>query len=536
MKAFTVFERFLSKMVGRKSLLLIASLLLSPLLHAQDYIWRQRLSSPILAVGINPLNPNTIYAHPGPMLVSYDKGLNWSSLGSPGGGSSLQILVHPSDTLVIFAVGSGLHRSSDYGLTWTNVLPNLFINGESLALDPIHPDTLFVGNHGDGAVYRSTDRGQTWDLRSHSGDLLCALAVRPDSAQILYVGTGDGTISKSTDAGLTWRLVKGTGSFEIPHISVDPFDPLTTYATAWGGHDSTTGVWKTTDGGEHWSPIGLSGVSTWAMDVDRINPGVVYAGDLGSGLGVFRSADRGLTWDSLSEGLMEAGGIWNLKVHPLDSDIVWIATGKGIYRWTTLLATIQGVVRDAATGDPVTNGFIELISTGERVLLDTSQGTFSLHYYEGDSLLSGAHVEAFPYYISDEGVEFVLDSVITHDIYLSRLPQTTVTGTVEDSITHSPLSADVTITSTTSLGSMNYTTITDPDGFFQFDSLFISYPPIVAYDAIGFKPGFPHAQLVVRPVLLDTIQYVLDVPLDTADVLISSSFGSGDFGGYYGCS
>jgi hypothetical protein len=401
-------------------------------------------------------------------------------------------------------------------------------------IDPSHPDTLFVGNFDNGAVYRSVDRGLTWELRSFAGDRLCALAVRPDSANILYAGTGNGTITKSTDAGVTWRLVKDEGAFETPHISVDPFDPLTAYATAFSGHDSTTGVWKTTDGGEHWSQVGLPGVSTWGMDLDRINPDIVYAGEFASGLGVFRSTDGGVSWSSLSEGLMGTGAVWNLKVHPLDSDMLWIANGNGIYRWTQVLGSVQGMVRDAATGDPVTNGVVELLSTGERVVLDTSQGFFSLHYYEGDtSLTPVVHVEAFPYFIQNEGVEFIPDSVINRDIFLTRLPRTSLSGTVRDSISHFPLSADLTLFSTTTLGSMTYSSSTETDGRFVIDSLLVSQPPLVSYDAVAFEAAFPHSRFTVGPIYLDTLQNVLDVLIDTADVLLTSSSGSGDFSSYY---
>jgi len=518
--------------------LLFACLVLPLVSQAQDYTWRSRLGGTGLrAVGINPLSPSTIYAEG--LQVSYDAGFTWSFLGDPGISGLRQILVHPSDTSVIFCLGlsgaGGLRRSSDHGLTWTEVIPELEVDGETLAFDPSHPDTLFVANFYDGATYKSTDRGITWEFRSYAGDFICALTVRPDSANILYAGTGNGTISKSSDAGLTWRLVKEEGAAETPHISVDPFNPFTAYATAWGGLDSTTGVWKTTDGGENWSLTDLTGISVWSMDVDRTNAGVVYAGrfDL-EGAGVFKTTNGGTSWDTLSGGLPVISQSSNLKVHPLNSQMIWAAMSDGIYRWTQLRSTIQGTVFDGATGDTVTNGFIENVSTGEQVLLDTSRGTFSLHYYDGDPFLSSTvHIEAFPYYLKDEAVEFVLDSVITHDLFLIRLPLTSVAGTVEDSISHALLSADVTLTSTSSAGDMSYFASTDSNGSFEIDNLFISHPPIISYDAIVFEPAFPHGVSTFRPVVLDTVRYIQNAFLDTADVMITASPGSGDYASYH---
>jgi photosystem II stability/assembly factor-like uncharacterized protein len=497
---------------------------------AQDHAWRERLSgSPGLAVGINPVNKNAVYAYSGTTLrVSYDRGQQWTALGNPETGTLRQILVHPSDTSISLVAGNGLARSSDHGLTWSIVIADFFIDGESVVLDPIHPDTILAGNYEDGAVYRSTDRGLSWELRSFAGPGLCALAVRPDSAEIIYAGGGEGTIVKSTDGGLTWRLVKETGVLEIPRIAIEPLNPLVAYATAWD-NNSAGGMWKTTDGGEQWERAGLEGISLWGMDVDRISSMTVIAGELGGA--VYRTTNGGLSWDTIMFGFPGEVSAWNLKIHPLDSDMVWIAAGD-IYRWAPSIAAIQGVLLDQATLDTVTNGFIEITSTGDRFMPES--GLFSLYYYEDDpTLFPLAHVESFPYYPKDEQVEFTVDSSTTHNINLTRLPQTSIVGSVVDSISQTPLSADVIVTGQSSLGGITSTTSTNPDGTFRIDSLFISYPPIISYESIEIRPDFPHPLFSLKPLILLESVYVLDLLSDTADVLLSSSSGSGDYVEYY---
>ncbi len=140
---------------------------------------------------------------------------------------------------------------------------------------------------------------------------------------------------------------------------------------------------------------------------------------------------------------------------------------------------IQGVVLDAVTNDTIQNGFIELLSTGEVVRLDSSAGVYSFNYYETDtSFTPVAHIEALPYYQHDEQLSFVLDTVVTHNIYLQRVPQSSISGTVRDSITQQPIQSTVTVFATTPGGSVTYLDSTDATGTFLLDSLFVSYPQL----------------------------------------------------------
>ena len=58
------------------------------------------------------------------------------------------------------------------------------------------------------------------------------------------------------------------------------------------------GVFKSTDAGATWARIGE--VITYALAIDPITPGALYAGTYG---GVFKSTDAGATWGAASTGL-----------------------------------------------------------------------------------------------------------------------------------------------------------------------------------------------------------------------------------------
>src|SRR5262245_44624808 len=98
-----------------RAALVVILLLLNHFGNAQDHAWRLRHSGNVVP-GINPLNPNTVFASlvgggNDTLIVSYNKGLTWTTQAIGIGGN---ILVHPADTLIVFANGdSGAVRSSD---------------------------------------------------------------------------------------------------------------------------------------------------------------------------------------------------------------------------------------------------------------------------------------------------------------------------------------------------------------------------------------------------------------------------------------
>ena len=504
--------------------------------------WRRRLAGTTYCIGVNPRNPNTVYTESnGRIFVSRDGGTHWMDASQSPIGELHQILIHPKDTLTMLCAGLGpdLVRSTDGGLSWSNVLPNFGIDGESIDYDLRHPDTMFAGSFDYGTVYRSTNRGLTWEMRGVAGQKLCGLTVRPDTANILFAGTLGGVISKSTDAGVTWRVVKHEVSAEIPKIVVDPVNPLIAYGTGYGGPTQAIGIWKTTNGGENWRRT-LSGVSMWAIDIDRTAPATLYAGSFSNPFrAVYKSTDAGSSWLKLDEHLPVISYIWNLKVLPKDTSRVLLAvdsfpdTTAGIYVLSHWIREITGVVVDDATGDAVGTGSATNVATGDVVDLATSNGKITFSYYEGDPVLTPfVHVEAYPYYSRDVQISFLADSQVT--IPMTRLRRVAFRGSVKDSAeTHHPIRALVKLAGVASTGPFTLLDSTDAFGDFAFDSVYISYPPIVQYQTISVEPDFPYPQVTTSVATVDSGVPQVQFYLDTVDVLIASPLGSGGFSGIF---
>ena len=145
--------------------------------------------------------------------------------------------------------------------------------------------------------------------------LVTTIAVNPNNASMLYLGTVQGGVWRSDDGGDHWRPLfdhqPATGIGEPGGIAIDPNNTDTIYVgTSGGGRQPTAGLFKSTDGGASWIvlgsgyPAGNNGTASqfakqniFVVLVDPANSNVLY---LGSSNGVFTSPDGGRNWKAAS--------------------------------------------------------------------------------------------------------------------------------------------------------------------------------------------------------------------------------------------
>src|SRR3989449_6951645 len=156
---------------------------------------------------------------------------------------------------------------------------------------------------------------------------LCFFAVGAAAQKPAPAPLPPARLDSSFFTGLTWRQIGPFRGGRVDAVVGDPKQPLVFYFGATGG-----GVWKTTDGGLSWRPLGdgqLSAGSIGAVAVSDADPNVVYAGtgeqtlrgNVSPGDGMFRSTDGGKTWTRA--GLRDAGQIAKIVVHPGNADVVY---------------------------------------------------------------------------------------------------------------------------------------------------------------------------------------------------------------------
>jgi photosystem II stability/assembly factor-like uncharacterized protein len=215
------------------------------------------------------------------------------------------------------------------GLKWRLIGP--FRGGRVVAAAGVPGDsTTFYFGSVDGGIWKTTDAGVVWTPifdRQPVGSI-GALAVAPSDPKIIYAGTGETDIRsdlasgngvyKSTDGGATWNRLGLEDTRQISRILIDPQNPSVVYVGALGhayGPNEQRGIYKSEDGGAHWTRIlGLGseiGISDLAIAASRPQllfagawhthrpPWSTYAPIDGPGNGLYRSQDAGKTWSRL---------------------------------------------------------------------------------------------------------------------------------------------------------------------------------------------------------------------------------------------
>jgi photosystem II stability/assembly factor-like uncharacterized protein len=162
-----------------------------------------------------------------------------------------------------------------------------------IAIHPKRQSTWYVAV-GSGGVWKTTNAGTTWTpIFDHQASYsIGCVALDPRNPEVVWVGTGENVsgrhvgygdgVYKSLDGGETWTNMGLKTSEHISKILVDPRDSNVVYVASEGplwSAGGERGVFKTTDGGATWThALAVSG-NTGATDLefDPENPDVLYA-------------------------------------------------------------------------------------------------------------------------------------------------------------------------------------------------------------------------------------------------------------------
>jgi len=293
----------------------------------------------------------------------YDQ-LQWRLVGPFRGGRVIAVAGVSGDVATAYfgSVGGGVWKSGDAGTTWTPIFDQQHIASiGAIAVAPSDPNVVYVGSgeadmrsqigFGDG-MYKSTDAGKTW---THTGLVnsrqIAKIIVDPRDANLVYVAVlghaygpnPERGVFRSTDGGATWQKVLDRGpDVGAVDLAIDPANSKTIYATVWNGHRPPwsqygpiegpgSGLWKSTDGGDHWTQItahGLPAQDTWHRSGVATAAGRVYLllDAQGAG-GLYRSDDAGANWTRVSsaQGIVSRGWYFSgISINPKNPDDVWI--------------------------------------------------------------------------------------------------------------------------------------------------------------------------------------------------------------------
>jgi len=224
----------------------------------------------------------------------------------------------PNDPGVIYIGAQFVFRSRDRGESWERISPDLTTN------DP---------------AKQKQDESGGLSIENTSAENHCTLTViaeSPIDRNVIWAGSDDGNVQVTRDGGKTWTNVGKDIAGLPPNTwvsSIEPshFDRAVAYAT-FDGHqtgDMKTHIYRVSDFGKSWKPIGGEGVESFAHVIreDPRKPDLLFAG---TETGLYVTLDGGANWARFTGNLPPAP-VRDIAIHPRESDLIVATHGRGIY-------------------------------------------------------------------------------------------------------------------------------------------------------------------------------------------------------------
>ena len=320
-----------------------------------------------VSIGGPPQHVNALVVDPADMEVIYlgyngtglaktvDGGLNWEEINQGlTGVYPTGLAIHPDDPTSVYATahGTGTFKTDNGGDSWL-LLPSDNLIPRAPLVDPFNPNRVYVGTN--SAVCSTENDGDTWNCTQlvpppdHVDccgvEVMALLGVQQPGHLLLGVGFTeknglnfnfiDGGIYSSTNYGESWSYIDlEQVTAPVAVLASDPLNPTTIYA----GTDNRTqnigaGVFKSEDGGETWSPSGLSDKRITGIAVDPFDSQTVYAVSLQE---FYVSSNAGATWELRATQDTQDYGIDKLLVVPTIPPIIYL------YGWRGVLGSMDG--------------------------------------------------------------------------------------------------------------------------------------------------------------------------------------------------
>ena len=247
---------------------------------------------------------------------SEDGALTWKQvLADP----VFDMMYHPTELDIIYAThGSDFYKSTDMGASWrqTKGLQVDQLGRTVIGVSPDNDDVVYIlASHVDssfGGIYRSVDRGETFELRSDFPNIFSenvfvnqqggqgwynlSIAVNPNNVNDIYASGIK--IWNSKDGGASWQ--DEFGNYRQLSTSLYPPFPEKKYVHAdnhtldflsgklYAGCDG--GIFVSDDLGESWADLsaGLHIMQSYRIGLDQQNPSMITTGAQDNGSNILR--------------------------------------------------------------------------------------------------------------------------------------------------------------------------------------------------------------------------------------------------------
>ena len=284
----------------------------------------------------HPTDPNTVYQFNAVSMAGFG-GLTVTNLGTPSYeerhvysnwafgtpasefkyrfGWMSAVATSPWDDNALYFGGNQLWKTTDKGMTWKAISPDLTTND---------PDKLKVP-------------GGKLAVETSGAEIACIivrLSVSKHNEGTIWVGTDDGQVQLTKNEGANWTNVTPKAlpeNSKILEVIESNHNPAHAYIVATrlkGDDDRTPYIYKTEDFGTSWTNI--SGAFpqneiTRTICEDAVVPGLLW---VGTETGIFTSKDDGNSWSRMDNGFPR---VPVYHIVQKDEDLVVATHGRGLW-------------------------------------------------------------------------------------------------------------------------------------------------------------------------------------------------------------
>lgn len=304
----------------------------------------------------------------------------WDNLS---GGDGFDVVSDPDDANWTYSMSQGgelVRHNSKTGEEWRIQPPPPNLNTQlrynwnaALAMDPFDSKTIYMGSQ---FVHKSTDKGLTWQVispdlttndtikqnQSENGGLsiditgaenfTTILCIEPSAKErnVIWVGTDDGNVQLTRDGGKTWTNFRGkipgmpTGSW-IPQIRAGRHNAGEAFVVCndYRRGDFKPYIFRTKDYGATWSRlVDESKVKGYALCMvqDPTEPNLIFVGTEG---GLWVSFDNGGSFQQWKNGYPSVS-TYDMVIQEREADLCIATFGRALY----VLDDIRGLRNAAA--------------------------------------------------------------------------------------------------------------------------------------------------------------------------------------------
>lgn len=394
----------------------------------RNYYWQSLMSGDGFDVSPDPENPNWVYAmSQGGNLGKYNVSTGQEmTLRPPVTDIKTKLRFNwnaafaqsPLEAGTIYYASQFVHKSTDRGLTWEIISPDLTTN-----------DTLQQKQDENGGLSLDITGAENFNT------IMCVEPSAKDK-NVIWVGTDDGNVQLTEDAGKTWTNFRGKipgmplGAW-IPQIRASRYNAGEAFVVC---NDYRRGnfkpyIFRTKNYGQTWERmIDENKVSGYALCLiqDPVEPNLIFAG---TEQGLWVSFDNGTSFQQWKNGYPSVS-TYDLAIQEREADLCIATFGRAIYILDDIRPLRKAAAANGASPNKLLTVFEPPVSYQANTRNVAGYDYSSWGIYEGENRKRGAE---YSFFVNKEPGEKIDPEKKKTTVPVKRTDTVKVKSTISDS-------------------------------------------------------------------------------------------------------